>query len=148
MCCRCRGECTCGSVPHYSRGSASILRFVSSILHHRKINPQPPLYPRVRLMSVRLQGFPDTFVFRGTIQQQYKQVANAVSPQLAKAIGRCVLATLLAAHGAAEPEKAEFGGGLLNFAVRSLFCVFLFKASVGVSRWCPVPLASIPAACP
>jgi len=49
-----------------------------------------------RIISVReaarLQGFPDWFVFLGTLVQQYQQVGNAVPPPLAAAVGRSVLA--------------------------------------------------------
>eukprot|EP01025_Chloroclados_australasicus_P039559 TRINITY_DN4101_c0_g1_i11.p2 TRINITY_DN4101_c0_g1~~TRINITY_DN4101_c0_g1_i11.p2 ORF type:complete len:340 (-),score=30.56 TRINITY_DN4101_c0_g1_i11:499-1518(-) len=44
-----------------------------------------------RIVSVRecarAQGFPDHFVFHGTIQNKHRQVGNAVPPPLAKAIG-------------------------------------------------------------
>jgi hypothetical protein len=43
----------------------------------------------------RIQGFPDHFVFKGTVHQQYKQIANAVSPQLTKALTRELLCSLL-----------------------------------------------------
>ena len=35
---------------------------------------------------------------RGTVQQQYKQIANAVSPQLTKALTRSILSSLMEAH--------------------------------------------------
>lgn len=38
-----------------------------------------------------MQGFPDKFVFKGTLEHQYKQIANAVSPQLTKSLMRGVL---------------------------------------------------------
>jgi len=44
-----------------------------------------------RLLSVRecarLQSFPDNFVFSGSINQQYQQIADAVPPYLAKQVG-------------------------------------------------------------
>jgi len=48
--------------------------------------------PVARRLLARLQGFPDWFVFLGTLVQQYQQVGNAVPPPLAAAVGRSVLA--------------------------------------------------------
>lgn len=45
-----------------------------------------------RVVSVRecarSQGFPDTFIFSGTIMEKHRQIGNAVPPPLAAAIGR------------------------------------------------------------
>jgi DNA (cytosine-5)-methyltransferase 1 len=58
------------------------------------------LHPRQnRILSVReaarLQGFPDWFQFRGSLNSQYQQVANAVPPRLAEYLGRYYLHHLL-----------------------------------------------------
>jgi len=49
-----------------------------------------------RILSVReaarLQGFPDWFVFTGTVPEMYQQVGNAVPPPLGAALGRSLLA--------------------------------------------------------
>jgi DNA (cytosine-5)-methyltransferase 1 len=52
-----------------------------------------PFAPRVMTVreKARIQGFPDSFVFQGDVQKQYKQIANAVSPQLAKVLCRSIL---------------------------------------------------------
>jgi DNA (cytosine-5)-methyltransferase 1 len=38
--------------------------------------------------SVRLQTFPDSFVFCGSKDKQYQQVGNAVPPIMAKSIAK------------------------------------------------------------
>ena len=55
--------------------------------------------------KARIQGFPDSFVFTGTVAQQYKQLGNAVSPQLAKAIAR----TIMTAHAGSVATYADAG---------------------------------------
>jgi DNA (cytosine-5)-methyltransferase 1 len=52
--------------------------------------------------GARLQGFPDAFHFSGGIMSQRLQVANAVSPILAEAIGRHLAASRKAPLRAAE----------------------------------------------
>lgn len=42
----------------------------------------------------RIQTFPDTWEFAGTISAQYKQIGNAIPVNLAYHIGRCAIATL------------------------------------------------------
>ena len=39
----------------------------------------------------RIQGFPDTWIFRGTIMEKYKQIGNAVPIKLGEAIGKTIL---------------------------------------------------------
>ena len=46
--------------------------------------------------AARLQGFPDTFAFEGSYNQQAGQVGNAVPPILAEALGRSLLEALAA----------------------------------------------------
>lgn len=51
----------------------------------------------IRPLSVRecarLQGFPDEWVFTGSMNRQYLQIGNAVPVQLGNAIGQAILAT-------------------------------------------------------
>ncbi|HAT9585688.1 TPA: DNA (cytosine-5-)-methyltransferase, partial [Legionella pneumophila subsp. pneumophila] len=42
----------------------------------------------------RIQTFPDSWVFSGTVSSQYKQIGNAVPVNLGYHIGRCVIAML------------------------------------------------------
>jgi DNA (cytosine-5)-methyltransferase 1 len=70
---------------------------------HVSLVPYAPRCMSVR-EKARVQGFPDGFVFRGDIRAQYKQIANAVSPQLAKSIGRQLLLAC------ARSLAAEAGG--------------------------------------
>ncbi|AXF48546.1 ORF86-like protein [Bufonid herpesvirus 1] len=76
--------------------------FLSTVL----TNPNPgnhqgrvlhPTEPRVLSARecARGQGFPDTYVFCGSLSDCYKQVGNAVPIPLAKAIGHTILATLI-----------------------------------------------------
>jgi site-specific DNA-cytosine methylase len=79
-----------------------------------------------RVLSVRdrarVQGFFDHFVFQGDLQQQFKQIGNAVSPQLAIAIGRELLLTharcmLLMRRRQAAEEAASDAGAEQNLPV-------------------------------
>nr|WP_240353625.1 DNA cytosine methyltransferase [Cohnella algarum] len=42
----------------------------------------------------RIQSFPDTFVFYGSLSAQYRQVGNAVPPKLAYALARQIARAL------------------------------------------------------
>lgn len=42
----------------------------------------------------RIQGFPDDWIFRGDIQDMYRQIGNAVPVKLGEAIGRAILADM------------------------------------------------------
>lgn len=58
----------------------------------RRSNNMGPLHWRNRILRIeevkRLQAFPDDFDLSGTVEQQWRQVGNAVPPILARALGK------------------------------------------------------------
>lgn len=58
----------------------------------RRSNNMGPFHWRNRILRIeeikRLQTFPDSFTLMGTIEQQWRQIGNAVPPRLAEAVGR------------------------------------------------------------
>lgn len=55
----------------------------------------------------RIQTFPDSWDFKGSICSQYKQIGNAVPPNLAYHIGRCLVAMLSNSFTAKDMEYAN-----------------------------------------
>lgn len=53
-----------------------------------------PFHWRNRILRIaeikRLQTFPDEFQLAGTVEQQWRQIGNAVPPQLAKVLGETI----------------------------------------------------------
>jgi DNA (cytosine-5)-methyltransferase 1 len=58
----------------------------------RRSNNMGPLHWRNRILRIeevkRLQSFPDEFWISGTVEQQWRQIGNAVPPRLAEVLGR------------------------------------------------------------
>jgi DNA (cytosine-5)-methyltransferase 1 len=80
-----------GQCPTITGGFDSFTRGRYGHPHHDR-----PLTPRE---AARLQGFPDSFVFKGTRWDIRSQIGNAVPPPLAKAIGEEILRSLRIADG-------------------------------------------------
>jgi DNA (cytosine-5)-methyltransferase 1 len=68
----------------------------------RRSNNMGPFHWRNRILRIeevkRLQTFPDEWRLAGTIEQQWRQVGNAVPPLLARRFGEAILAHLDAAE--------------------------------------------------
>lgn len=67
-------------------------------------NGQPHIHPHEdRFISVRemarLQGFPDSFVFEGSVSETQRQVANAIPPPLAEHVALALRPLLRSVHG-------------------------------------------------
>ena len=64
----------------------------------RRSNNMGPFHWRSRILRIseikRLQTFPDDFDLAGTVEQQWRQIGNAVPPLLAAAVGRSVAAAI------------------------------------------------------
>ncbi len=61
----------------------------------RRSNNMGPFHWRSRILRIseimRLQSFPDEYFIAGNIEQQWRQIGNAVPPLLASAIGRVIV---------------------------------------------------------
>lgn len=64
----------------------------------RRSNNMGPLHWRNRILRIeevmRLQSFPDSWKLTGTIENQWRQVGNAVPPKLAEALARSMFSAL------------------------------------------------------
>ena len=67
-----------------------------------------PLTPRE---AARLQGYPDSFVFKGTRADIRSQIGNAVPPPLARAVGTEIARSLLCADGLLEDDGKDAHAG-------------------------------------
>jgi len=64
----------------------------------RRSNNMGPFHWRSRILRIseikRIQTFPDSFSVSGTLDQQWRQIGNAVPPKLAEAFGNTILSGL------------------------------------------------------
>lgn len=70
--------------------------------------PEPGFNGLPRLttrMAARIQGFPDEWAFSGRKTAAYRQIANALPPAVAEAVGHRILVAL-GAHRARSPEMS------------------------------------------
>jgi len=79
--------------------------------HARLLSGKPPLKRAPRRMrrittqeAAALQTFPPEFVFHGAQVSRYRQIGNAVPPNLAQAVAESVVASLRAAEASAGPR--------------------------------------------
>ena len=67
----------------------------------RRSNNMGPFHWRNRILRIeeikRLQTFPKNYFLAGTVEQQWRQIGNAVPPLLAEAVGKVLAAHLLVA---------------------------------------------------
>ncbi|PPI20183.1 cytosine methyltransferase [Rathayibacter sp. AY1B1] len=72
----------------------------------RRSNNMGPLHWKNRILRIeevmRLQTFPDDWYLHGRVEQQWRQVGNAVPPKLAQALGEAVAAAMEEGEDVAE----------------------------------------------
>jgi DNA (cytosine-5)-methyltransferase 1 len=101
----------------YRRANACFGRLAwSDIVPTVVCRPEPHNRPIIhpdedRILSIRenarVQGFPDDYVFCGSIRARYQQVGNAVSPKLAEALGLQILRAFARAPPHGEETAAD-----------------------------------------
>merc|ERR1719187_2059707 len=69
-----------------------------------------------RLVSVRecarSQGFPDRYMFSGTVRDKHKEIGNAVPPPMSRAIGLEIRKALIKSS---QVNKEEVGGDAMPY---------------------------------
>ncbi|MFL5614843.1 MAG: DNA cytosine methyltransferase [Gemmatimonadaceae bacterium] len=75
----------------------------------RRSNNMGPFHWRNRILRIsevkRLQTFPDDWYLSGTVEQQWRQVGNAVPVRLAERLGNALTQTLSRSNG--QPQKRQ-----------------------------------------
>ena len=66
---------------------------------NREIHVHPDTHRRLSVYeAMLLQGLPEDYELLGTLSDQFRQVSDAVPPQIAKALGRAIYATLYSSN--------------------------------------------------
>ena len=68
-----------------------------------------PTVPRLLTQreAAKIQSFPNSFIFCGSVSEQWRQIGNAVPPLLGKALGRAILKMHRKAETNPSPIKFE-----------------------------------------
>ena len=62
---------------------------------NREIHVHPEAHRRLSVYeAMLLQGLPESYELLGTLSDQFRQISDAVPPQIAKALGDAIYATL------------------------------------------------------
>ncbi|MHA1771013.1 MAG: DNA (cytosine-5-)-methyltransferase [Candidatus Thorarchaeota archaeon] len=81
-----------GRTTYYGRLRPDMPSYTVNTYFHRPGNGSFIHYSQDRMISLReaarLQSFPDSFMFRGSLSSMCKQIGNAVPPLLARAVGQ------------------------------------------------------------
>jgi DNA (cytosine-5)-methyltransferase 1 len=77
----------------------------------RRSNNMGPLHWRNRILRIeeikRLQTFPDEWQLAGTIEQQWRQVGNAVPPLMAEHLGHAIRRHLMERSASGAPARSQ-----------------------------------------
>ncbi len=96
----------------YGRPSEAVLTNFGSVRNYIHPTQNRPLTIRE---CARIQTFPDCFIFQGSLHSQYRQVGNAVPPQLSHAVAVAIANTLSNKRkGSIKPKPIKFTPYIIN----------------------------------